>query len=164
MRKGFERFLIALLRLSMGWTLLWVFLDKLWGLGFSTPSGQAWVDGVSPTASFLLNETEGSPLADVFYVLAEQEWTDWLFMVGLAFVGVSLILGIMTRLAGTLGALIMFFIFLAVMPPTENPIITYHFIYILVFLLLAVVPSGEWFGLGKKWNRTWLTRGFPFLK
>lgn len=164
MRKGFEKFLIILLRLSMGWMFLWVFLDKVWGFGFNTPSGEAWVDGVSPTESFLKNATAGSPLSDVFNVLADHAWTDWLFMIGLAFVGVALILGIMMRLAGTVGAIISFLIFLAVLPPTQNPVITEHIIFILVFLLLAAVPSGEWFGLGKRWNRTWLTRGFPFLK
>ena len=164
MRKGFEKFLIVLIRISMGWLFLWTFLDKTWGLGFSTQSGEGWIDGVSPTRSFLLSETTESPLAEVFIVLADQTWTDWLFMMGLAFVGLALILGVMIRLAGTIGALMSFLIFLAVIPPVENPIITYHIVFIFVFLFLAAVPCGEWFGLGKKWNNTRLIKGFPFLK
>lgn len=164
MRKGFEKFLITLIRLSMGWIFLWKFLDKLFGFGYDTPKGEAWIDGVSPTESFLMYSTQGSPFSEVLQVMAGQPWVDWLFMIGLAGIGVALILGIMIRLAGVAGAFMSLFIFLAVIPPASNPLITYHVVYIFVFLLLAAVPCGEWFGLGKWWGKTWLIKGFPFLK
>ncbi len=156
--------MITLMRLSLGWVFTWNFLDKLFGFGYPTPKGEAWIDGVSPTEEFLLYGTAESPFVEVLQAMAGQSWVDWLFMVGLAFVGSALILGIMTRMAGVLGALMVLLIFLAILPPEENLLITYHIIYLLVFLLLSAVPSGEWFGLGKWWSGTRLVKGFPFLK
>jgi thiosulfate dehydrogenase [quinone] large subunit len=164
MRKGFEKFLVTLLRLSMGWIFLWVFVDKLWGLGYSTPKGEGWLTGVSPTSDFLSNSSQASPFTEVFQAMAGQSWVDWLFMITVAGVGVTLILGVMIRLAGVIGALLSLLIFLAIFPPEDNPFITFHIIYILVLLLLSATPSGDWLGLGKWWSKTRLVKGFPFLK
>ena len=41
------------LRLALGFEFLWAFLDKTFGLGYSTPSSQAWINGGSPTKGFL---------------------------------------------------------------------------------------------------------------
>lgn len=164
MRKGFEKFLVTLLRLAMGWTFLWVFLDKLWGLEYSTLKGEGWIDGVSPTSEFLSNSSQESPFTEVFQAMAGQSWVDWLFMIAVAGVGIALILGIMIRLAGVIGAILSLLIFLAIFPPEENPVMTFHIVYILVLLLLSATPSGDWLGLGKWWGKTRLVKGFPFLK
>ena len=47
------RYLFAGTRLALGWIFLWAFLDKLFGLGHSTPSTGAWINGGSPTKGFL---------------------------------------------------------------------------------------------------------------
>ncbi len=163
-RKGLEKFIVVLLRFSLGWILLWSFSDKLFGLGYSTSEGEAWKDGVSPTEEFLLGVSSENPLVEVFEALAGQPWVDWVFMGGLAAIGVALILGIMMRLAGIMGACMMLLIFLAVIPAEDDPLLTYHLVYVLLFLFLAAIPSGEWFGLGKKWSRLKLVQNFPFLK
>ena len=47
------RYVWAGVRLALGWTFLWAFIDKLFGLGFATPEGKGWIDGGCPTKGFL---------------------------------------------------------------------------------------------------------------
>src|SRR6187455_2867704 len=47
------RYVLAGIRLALGWVFLWAFLDKLFGLGFATPADRAWFNGGSPTNGFL---------------------------------------------------------------------------------------------------------------
>ena len=148
----------------MGWILVWTFLDTLVGFGFRTGRGSGWIDGVSPTAGSLGNGTAESPLADIFQILAGQVWVDWLFMVGLAVIGGALIIGVMTRFAGVVGAAGWMIAYLALLPLAHDPFMSYHLVYILVLLLIAATPSGEWFGLGRWWSRTRIARTLPFLK
>jgi thiosulfate dehydrogenase [quinone] large subunit len=42
----------TLIRLSLGFVFLWAFLDKLFGLAYSTAPGRSWLEGVSPTKGF----------------------------------------------------------------------------------------------------------------
>ena len=43
---------LAVLRLATGFIFLWAFLDKTFGLGFSTPVERAWLDGVRRARAF----------------------------------------------------------------------------------------------------------------
>ena len=47
------RYVIAAIRLSLGWIFLWAFLDKLFGLGHETAAKAAWIHGGHPTLGFL---------------------------------------------------------------------------------------------------------------
>jgi thiosulfate dehydrogenase [quinone] large subunit len=58
--RGLQR-VFGVLRIAMGWTFLWAFLDKAFGLGFATGrnaetgaitffGNDAWIHGGSPTA------------------------------------------------------------------------------------------------------------------
>ena len=49
---GAAKFL-AVFRVVLGFEFLWAFLDKLFGLGYATPSAKAWIAGGSPTKGFL---------------------------------------------------------------------------------------------------------------
>ncbi|MFE0704679.1 DoxX family membrane protein [Streptomyces sp. NPDC058872] len=89
---------LATLRIVLGWSFLWPFLDKMFGLGFSTESAGAVVNGGSPTEGFLLHGTKG-PFAHVFDSVAGAWWLDTLFMLGLLGIGLALLLGIGTRIA-----------------------------------------------------------------
>jgi len=80
------RYALAVARVALGWTFLWAFLDKTFGLGFATERTDAWVNGGSPTYGFLNFATEGKVFHDFFAGLAGPA-ADWLFMAGL--VGVS---------------------------------------------------------------------------
>src|SRR3989338_9243781 len=88
-----------LLRIGMGIIFLWAFIDKVFGLGFSTLPGKAWLDGVSPTLGFLKFGSSG-PFAPIFQGMAGSGIIDWLFMLGLLLVGLCLILGVGMRIAG----------------------------------------------------------------
>ena len=44
---------LAVLRVATGFVFLWAFLDKTFGLGYSTPSAKAWIHSGSPTLGFL---------------------------------------------------------------------------------------------------------------
>src|SRR3546814_14036197 len=97
---------MAALRVGVGSVFLWAFLDKLFGLGYSTPSERSWLNGGSPTEGFLSNVDVG-PLAGFFRDIAGNVFIDWLFMLGLLGLGVAVIAGVALRLAAASGTLLM---------------------------------------------------------
>ena len=153
----------ALVRIGLGWTFLWAFLDKLLGLGFSTAKENAWLVGTSPTAGFLLHATKG-PLVSVFKAIAGSAFVDWLFMIGLLLLGLSLILGIGVRIASYAGSLLLFLMWLAILPPEHNPLLDEHIIYILVLNGLAYVKAGRVWGLGIWWSKQKLVKKNPWME
>src|SRR5918992_4037657 len=82
---------MALVRLATGFVFLWAFLDKTFGLGYSTATENAWIRGGSPTEGFLSGVQVG-PLQDTFHEWAGQTWADWMFMIGLGGIGVGVVL------------------------------------------------------------------------
>ncbi|XRQ10499.1 DoxX family protein [Actinomadura welshii] len=157
------RYVWALARLALGWIFAWAFVDKLFGLGHATPAGKGWVDGASPTEGFLANAPKG-PFAGFYNGLAGAAWADWLFMIGLAGVGIALLLGIGVRIAAAAGALMLVLMWTAVLPPENNPFMDDHLIYALVLAGLALVKAGDTLGLGEWWSNTRLVKRFPVLK
>jgi thiosulfate dehydrogenase (quinone) large subunit len=153
----------ALLRIGLGLIFLWAFLDKLFGLGFATAAERAWLLGVSPTAGFLAYATKG-PLAGLFQLLTGSAIVDWLFMLGLLLLGLSLILGVGTKIAGYGGALLMLLMWLAVMPPANHPFLDEHIIYLLALIGLANFACGKTWGLGNWWSKTKLVKKYSWLE
>lgn len=153
----------GILRLSMGWIFFWPFLDKLFGLGFATGADKAWILGNSPTSGFLQFATRG-PFAEFYQGLAGNPMVDWLFMLGLAAIGIALLLGIGVRIAGYSGVAMMTLMYTAsAIWPEYNPFLDEHIIYGIILIGLTLVPSGNWLGLGKWWRETSLVRKFSFL-
>src|SRR5438093_12137534 len=101
--KGLQR-VFAVLRLAMGWTFLWAFLDKAFALGFSTGrvvddagatvriaffGAASWFHAASPTAGGLGLALKG-PLTHFYQRITCYEmtqagltsaaWVDWLYM------------------------------------------------------------------------------------
>lgn len=128
--------ILKFLRVSLGFVFLWAFLDKMFGLGFATAPAKAWINGGSPTYGFLTNAVKG-PFADFFQSLAGIPATDWLFMGGLLFIGLTLIFNKYVKWGSYAGAIMVFLMWLAVLPPENNPIIDDHIIYMFVFLYFA---------------------------
>lgn len=153
----------ALLRISLGWILLWAFLDKVFGLGFSTAADKTWLAGISPTAGFLKLGATGF-LGKYFGALAGSALVDWLFMLGLLLIGTALILGIGMRIASYSGALLMFLMWLALVPSKNNPVLDDHIIYLFVFLGLNFADAGKTFGFGRWWGNTKLVKKYTFLE
>ncbi|HEX5596734.1 MAG TPA: hypothetical protein VFX61_12075, partial [Micromonosporaceae bacterium] len=48
-RQKATRYVWATVRLALGWTFLWAFLDKTFGLGHTTEAKDAWINGGNPT-------------------------------------------------------------------------------------------------------------------
>ena len=94
------------LRLAMGWTFFWAFLDKVFGLGYATAAENAWLQGGSPTFRFLNFAAKG-PFAGFYQGMAGNVVVEWLFMIGPLVIGLPLLLGIGVRLAAGTGILML---------------------------------------------------------
>jgi thiosulfate dehydrogenase [quinone] large subunit len=154
---------LGVTRLAMGWTFLWPFLDKTFGLGHDTASSDSWVKGGSPTAGFLGNATSG-PLSGMYHDFAGHAWADWLFMLGLLGIGTALVVGVAGRLAAAAGATLLVLMWSAVLPPANNPFLDDHLIYALLLVVLAMTHAGDTFGLGRIWDRLSVVRRYPVLR
>lgn len=157
------RYVMAGLRLALGWIFLWAFLDKLFGLGHETATKAAWINDGNPTQGFLKFGTEG-PFADLYQGIAGAGWANWLFMLGLAGIGVALITGVGIRAAAVAGGLLLVLMWTAVLPPANNPFLDDHLVYAGVLAALALTNAGDTLGLGRLWARTPLVRRYGFLR
>ncbi|HJS27116.1 MAG TPA: hypothetical protein VJ913_08340 [Actinomycetota bacterium] len=180
--KGLQR-IMGILRLAMGWTFLWAFLDKAFALGFSTgrvvnEAGQttgidffgpdAWISGASPTAGAVGFALKG-PFADNIQTITAYEmtqagpqvggWLDWVYMVSLLLIGLGLISGVMTRIAAVGGIvwLAAFYLGTAIWPE-HNPFLDDHVVYTVILVGLILANAGRYWGLGKIWQ------GYGFVR
>ena len=162
-RQKATRYVFAGLRMALGWTFLWAFLDKMFGLGHETAAKAAWINGGSPTKGFLTFGAAG-PFKGLYNDIAGAAWADWLFMLGLLGIGVALLLGIGTRVAAVAGALLLVMMWTAVLPPENNPFMDDHLIYAGLLAGLALVNAGDTHGLGRAWAKLPVDKRLPWLK
>lgn len=152
---------LAVLRIATGLVFLWAFLDKLFGLGYATPSAKAWIAGGSPTKGFLSSVDVG-PLDTAFHAIAGAWWADWPFMLGLAGVGIAATLGVALRTSAVAGSVMLLLMWLAEFPldrfaadgtpsMSSNPLIDYHVIYAIALIVGALTYAGNTWGLGRWW-------------
>lgn len=154
---------LAVARIALGWTFLWAFLDKTFGLGFATENADAWIRGGSPTNGFLSFATKG-PLDGFYQSFAGAAWADWLFMIGLAGIGVALTLGIGMRIAAVSGAAMLVMMWSAALWPENNPFMDDHLIYAVVLAAMAFCNAGETWGLGTWWKKLPIVDRNPVLQ
>lgn len=157
----FQRIALLLLRVDIGFYFLWAFIDKVFGLGYHTPSSNAWITGGSPTKGYLGGVNVG-PAQGIYHAIAGQSWVDWLFMLGLLGIGVALILGIAIRPAVVSGIAMYFLMWLATWPPatmgggqptgSTNPLLDDHTMGL--FALIVIMGAISWAGgpLGRWWS------------
>jgi thiosulfate dehydrogenase [quinone] large subunit len=154
---------LAVLRIATGFVFLWAFLDKTFGLHYSTATSQSWIHGGSPTKGFL-GSVQVGPFQGLFHAMAGTWYADWLFMLGLLGLGLALIAGVAVRAAAVAGVVLLAGMWLAEFPlaqhtgagaPTgsSNPLIDYHVIYALSLIVLAATYAGTTWGLGRMWAR-----------
>ena len=167
------RKVLAIARVVIGFTFLWAFVDKLFGLGFATPSSRAWINGGTPAQGFI-KSIEG-PFKDVFQVFANP-FGDWLFMIGLLGIGVAMIAGAGLRIAAVAGTLLMLFMFMAEWPAattlvdgkvvsgSTNPLVDSHWHEALLLIISAVTLAGDTWGLGKWWGNLDFVRKHRWLR
>lgn len=163
----------TVLRLLLGWSFLWAFLDKTFGLGFATCRADggaidylcdaALIQGGSPTYGFLTFATQGSHTGGLFDWMAPSapdaiNLADIGFMAALLIGGMALMLGIGVRLGAIGGAILMAFMFLAAdVWPENNPVNSSHVIEMAAFLGIAYVGAGSFSLQG------WFDDRFPRL-
>lgn len=165
---------LAVLRIVTGAIFLWAFLDKLFGLGYATPSERAWINGGSPTEGYLSGVSVG-PLESTFHAMAGHWLVDWLFMLGLLGIGVALILGIGLWVSAVAGTIMMLGMWAAEWPLAQftssgepsmstNPLLDYHIVYALVLIVLAATYAGATWGFGKAWAEIPIVRRYRWLR
>jgi thiosulfate dehydrogenase [quinone] large subunit len=154
---------VAALRIGTGFVFLWAFLDKMFGLGYSTAVSKAWIHGGSPTKGFLAGVNAG-PFTSMFHHIAGQGWADWLFMLGLLGIGVALVLGFGVRIAAVAGVVLVAMMWAAVWPLAQhaadgsltgssNPFVDEHVMDALALIVIGVAGAGSRLGLGALWAR-----------
>ncbi|HEU5426613.1 MAG TPA: DoxX family membrane protein [Actinocrinis sp.] len=160
---GLRESAIAALRIGTGFAFFWAFLDKTFGLNYSTPSARAWIHGGSPTKGFLASVNVG-PWQSMYHAWAGKQWADWLFMLGLLGIGLALILGIGLRFAAVAGTVLVAFMWFAVFPPAQhaadgsatgsvNPFVDEHVMDALALIAIAAFGTGSRLGLGAMWKK-----------
>ena len=185
--KGLQR-VMGILRLAMGWTFLWAFLDKAFALGFSTgrvltDTGQtvridffgqdAWIHGASPTAGVVGFALKGPFVNTIQTVTGYQMtqtgphvagWVDWVYMVAMLLIGLGLITGVMTRIAAVGGIIWLAVFYLATaIWPEHNPFLDDHVVDAIVLVAVILANAGRYYGLGKVWQRMQFVRDRKYL-
>jgi thiosulfate dehydrogenase (quinone) large subunit len=156
------RYLLAGIRIALGFVFLWAFLDKVYGLGFATASAKSWLNGGNPTKGFL--SSSKGPFSGFFHAIAGTGFANVLFMGALLAISTALILGIGMRLAAAGGALLTVMMWAVVLPPVSNPIMDDHLIYAAILIVLALLGAGNTLGLGRTWAAIPLVQRTGWLK
>jgi thiosulfate dehydrogenase [quinone] large subunit len=149
---------VAVLRIGVGIIFLWAGLEKVIGgggewsaagfLNFATGGSMGWpfvtgevAEGTvfNPTQSFWAGLSENEAAMTIINFLVP-----W----GQMGIGVSLILGLLTRFGAAMGTLMMLFFFVAAWD-FEFGIVNQHLTYALVTFFLGYIGSGNFLGLDR---------------
>jgi len=149
--------LLGVLRIALGWVLLWAGVDKVFGLGYPTEDGQAVIDGASATEGYLQHAlTPGSAAEPLLQPLAGNPLIDVLYLAGTLGAGVALLLGVGVRIAGLGGAALFVMLWFSSLPLEYNPFLDQHLFWALSCLLVVAADAGRHLGLGRWWQSTTL--------
>ncbi len=150
-----QRVSLLLLRLTLGWLMLYAGITKLLNPSWSAAG---YLKGAKTFAGFYQWLTSPGILPTVNFL---NEW-------GLTLLGVSLILGIGVRLSGILGALLMLLYYFPVLQfpyvGTHSYLVDEHSIYAAALLVLAAFRAGRVFGLERWCSELPICRRFPKLR
>lgn len=161
---------IFLLRIILGWGFLYAGLAKFLDIeGSGTPfsafgflkfaTGGTWpgmAEGevVNPTSGFWVGLTAYPTVIDVINVLV---------VFGEIAIGVALILGLVTRFAGIMGALMMALFWVAAWD-FEHGFVNNQLLYGVTSLFLAYINAGLYYGLDAVIARGEMVRRSPLLR
>ena len=173
-----SRYGVALLRVVVGIIFIWAGADKVFNSGpkgfdassflkFATNGTLGWpfVSG-TPDPKTIYNPTHA------FWVSlagnsAAMTVVNNLVVAGEVGIGIALLLGLVTRFAGVMGALMMALFFFAGWS-FSNGIVEEHLTYGVVLLALAGMGAGNYYGLDRTlgqrvpaWFRRWFMSGDP---
>ena len=148
---------VFLLRVVVGIIFLWAGLEKILGEGLGTWSAAGFLQfatGGSLGWPFVTGEVaEGTvfnPTHDFWVGLSQNAGVmgviDYLVPLGQVGVGISLILGFLTRFGAAMGALMMLFFFVAAWE-FEFGIVNQHLTYALICVAIEGLGAGKYWGL-----------------
>lgn len=134
-------FIIFLLRVALGWLLLYAGITKL-------------LDADWSAAGYLANAHTFPELYAFFARPEILPYVDFLNQWGLTIIGVSLILGLFVRWSALFGALVMLLYYFPVLQfprvGEHSFVVDEHIIYALVLLFFAVIGAGRTWGLDRR--------------
>jgi len=145
-----EKVTLLLLRLSMGWLLLYAGYSKV--IAEPAFSAERYLTGAKSFVGLFQFFAQPSILPFVNFL---NSW-------GQVLLGIALILGIGVRWTSVLAAIMMTLYYLPLSfprPDDHSYIVNYHFIYTIGFLVLWATRAGSAYGLGG-----WLAKQAPSLK
>ncbi|WP_235738087.1 DoxX family protein [Nocardioides alcanivorans] len=156
--------LVGLVRIALGWVLLWAGLDKVFGLGWPTEREASVLEGNSPTEGYLtFGLNPDGPAHDLLSGWAGNPVVDVLYLAGTLGAGLALMLGVVIRIAALGGGVLMVMLWFSALPLEHNPFFDQHLFYALIAVVVAVSPAGRQLGLGRWWSGTPLVRKAPWL-
>ncbi len=137
----FEKFSVFLLRVTLGWLMLYAGLTKImdpnWSAAFYLKDAKTF-------HGFYTWLMQPNILPFINFV---NEW-------GLAILGVSLIIGLFVRLSSVGGIALMLLYYLPILqfpyPDTHSFIVDEHIIFSCIMLVFIAIKAGRYWGLDSK--------------
>ncbi|SDJ34077.1 thiosulfate dehydrogenase [quinone] large subunit [Frankineae bacterium MT45] len=165
----------AFMRISLGFVYLWAFISQGFGITYSnqaTPapgssptapadygwhfavdSSKGWISSgfkASPTSGFV--SSLHGPLAFIPQHLATGI-DDFGWMLALAGLGIALMFGVFSTIAGWGGLILNLLIWLSSFPPSTNPLIdAEHVTFALAIFLMMWIQASNYWGFGRWWR------------
>ena len=135
---------LALLRISMGWLMLYAGITKI-------------IDSEWSAQGFLRGAKTFPDLYKWFLLPQNLPWVDFANEWGLTLLGISLITGALVRYSSPLGAILMLLYYFAGLdfpyPNEHSLIVDEHIIYALVLAFFAAVGAGRYWGFDSRFYR-----------
>lgn len=150
-----EKITLFLLRVAMGWLMLYAGITKILNPNWSA---EGYLKGAKTFAGLYAWFISPSILPIINFT---NEW-------GLTLLGVSLMLGVFVRLSSSLGAVLMLLYYFPILdfpyPNAHSYIVDEHLIYFFVLLYFAAARVGRVWGLEERCGQLPLCNKFPRLR
>ncbi len=164
---------LALLRIAVGAGFLYAGLEKVFDFA---GAGAPWTaagflkfgtGGTIPNMTGLPDPMSHNPIQGFWGGLAADPGLlgliNFLVVFGEVAIGIALVLGLATRLAGALGAIMMFLFWLAAWDFEYGPV-NQQFVYMILSAIVAYASAGKTLGLDEKLEESGLAHRFAPLR
>ena len=141
------------LRLVIGFMFLWGGIEKI----------ETELGGKMATSGFLAHAVSG-PFAVFFNGLAGNPVVEALVVYGELLIGMSIMLGIFTRVGAISGIAINFLFYISQLPVQNNPIVNDYVVYMFVFLAFLFLVPGRFMGLDGLLQKSGFVQRRPILQ
>lgn len=142
---GRPKFILFLLRFSLGWLLFYSGVTKV-------------LDSSWTAKAYLENATTFSRFFEWLASSQNIVWVDFINQWGQILIGAALMIGVFTSFAAMFGAIMMFFYYLPIFNfpfvGSNGFIIDQHIVYILILLIIIRLKAGKSYSLGSLFGRS----------